>query len=75
MSRQHWLAPVVGHGLVEDAPCAALELADLLHQVIPVRSFGGLLLQLLKFLIFDTIHFLFCRLKHYVICINLTKPL
>ena len=54
MSREYGFTSVIGLGLVKDASSPAPELSDLLHQVIPVRSLGGLLLQLLKFLTFGT---------------------
>ena len=56
MFGEHGLAAVVGDDLVEEAPGAAPELADLLHQVVPVGPLGGLLLQLLQLLTLQTAH-------------------
>ena len=56
MFGEHGLAPVVGDDLVEEPPGAAAELSDLLHQVVPVRPLGGLLLELLQLLTLQTAH-------------------
>ena len=56
MFGEHGLAAVVGDDLVEEPPGAAPELADLLHQVVPVGPLGGLLLQLLQLLTLQTAH-------------------
>ena len=56
MFGEHGLAPVVGDDLVEEPPGAAAELSDLLHQIVPVRPLGGLLLELLQLLTLQTAH-------------------
>ena len=47
MFGEHGLAPVVGDDLVKEPSGAAAELSNLLHQVVPVRPLGWLLLELL----------------------------